>query len=208
MQAKMTYAQQLNHPLWRQKRDAILARDNFTCLCGATEKLHVHHMKYTGYAWEAPDNDLITLCSDCHRKVHTGELKLVVEQAAAIEDNILIGGLILASRSALAKATKEVYRATPVLLIAIENILYDNVTYIRSSVIANSVKKSRATIAKHVKALQELSIIQPDDNDILRGILQWRICPFLGWKGKVSKLHTYLKTLPKDHPWFDYNVTE
>lgn len=210
MQTKMTYQQQLNHPLWKQKRDAILARDNFTCLCGVTELLHVHHMKYTGYAWEAPDNDLITLCNDCHRKIHTGELKLVREQAAPVEGTILVGSSILVVKSALAKATKEVYRAAPVLLIAIENISYDNVTYMRSSLIANNVGVSKTTISKHIKTLRESGIIQPDDNEnnIPRSVMLWRICPFLGWKGKVSKLHAYLKTLPPEHPWFDYNVTE
>jgi len=64
----MTYAEKLKHPKWQKKRLAILSRDNFTCcLCGDTEtNLQVHHLKYTGEPWDAPDEDLQTLCEDCH----------------------------------------------------------------------------------------------------------------------------------------------
>ena len=49
-----------------------MTRDNFTCqFCGATDKtLHVHHLKYNGAPWEADNQDLITLCEDCHKLLH------------------------------------------------------------------------------------------------------------------------------------------
>ena len=77
----LTYTQQLADPRWKSKRQAILTRDKFCCAnCGTNLSLHIHHIKYTGYAWEAPDEDLITLCSVCHRRVHNGTLEIVDEE--------------------------------------------------------------------------------------------------------------------------------
>lgn len=67
------YGERLRHPLWQRRRHEIMARDNYTCqLCMDTEtELHVHHKKYiTGLdPWEYEDQYLITLCSNCHRKI-------------------------------------------------------------------------------------------------------------------------------------------
>lgn len=66
----MTYAEQLQHPLWQKKRLHIFERDKFTCTyCGDTDtQLHVHHKEYENgkKAWEVPDELLITLCKHCH----------------------------------------------------------------------------------------------------------------------------------------------
>lgn len=63
-----TYLEKLKSPKWQKKRLEILQRDNFTCqLCSDTEtELQVHHLKYTGEPYEAPNNDLQTLCKHCH----------------------------------------------------------------------------------------------------------------------------------------------
>lgn len=77
---KLTYNQQLADPRWRAKRWHIMARDSFMCVaCEATANLHVHHIRYTGYAWEAPSKDLLTLCSACHLRVHKGSLEIITE---------------------------------------------------------------------------------------------------------------------------------
>ena len=70
---KEQYHQQLEHPLWEKKRNIILKRDQYQCrLCGSKHNLQVHHIKYSSgkKAWEYPNLDLITLCEDCHKKVH------------------------------------------------------------------------------------------------------------------------------------------
>lgn len=70
---KEQYHQQLEHPLWEKKRNIILKRDQYQCrLCGSKHNLQVHHIKYSSgkKAWEYPNFDLITLCEDCHQKVH------------------------------------------------------------------------------------------------------------------------------------------
>lgn len=67
----MTYKEQLLDPRWNGKRLEILKEDNFTCqYCGIRNTiLHVHHVEYTGMAWDAENDSLITLCADCH-KIH------------------------------------------------------------------------------------------------------------------------------------------
>lgn len=74
----MTYSEKLEDPRWIVKRDLIKDRDGNKCmLCKSHAPytfLEVHHIKYTGEPWDAPDNDLITLCSDCHKMVEHGKL--------------------------------------------------------------------------------------------------------------------------------------
>lgn len=55
-------------------RNAVLKRDNYMCQnCGATDKLHAHHIK----PWAShPDSRFdidngLTLCVDCHRLAHS-----------------------------------------------------------------------------------------------------------------------------------------
>lgn len=70
--AKATkYSEKLRHPFWQKRKTTILNRDEFTCQkCGDKEtELHVHHKKYSGEPWEAPDSDLETLCKDCHKVI-------------------------------------------------------------------------------------------------------------------------------------------
>jgi hypothetical protein len=69
------YAVKLKDPRWQKKRLEIFNRDNFTCrICGDTETtLAVHHLKYQGEPWDAPNEKLITVCEDCHIEIE--ELK-------------------------------------------------------------------------------------------------------------------------------------
>ena len=72
----MTYDEQLQDPRWFARRKQILERDDFCCQdclrAGRYISLHVHHKSYvTGWmAWEYPDEYLITLCDECHEKIH------------------------------------------------------------------------------------------------------------------------------------------
>ncbi len=64
----MNYSEKLRDPRWQKKRLEILKRDKFSCtLCRDKETtLHVHHKKYTGNPWDAPNEDLVTHCEHCH----------------------------------------------------------------------------------------------------------------------------------------------
>lgn len=73
----LTYAEKLQDPRWQKRRLEIFERDFWTCTrCGARladgKPFHVHHKKYRPLQepWEAPDEDLRTLCEDCHGEVH------------------------------------------------------------------------------------------------------------------------------------------
>lgn len=58
---------------------SILQRDNYQCcICDITEKLCVHHI--LGFDKQKPDNsekeNMLTLCRQCHAKVHRSDLKI------------------------------------------------------------------------------------------------------------------------------------
>ena len=74
-----TYDNLLHNDNWKIKRDNILKRDNYTCrYCGRHDGiLQVHHKYYNVYPdgtrpkpWDYPDDALITLCDNCHKRVH------------------------------------------------------------------------------------------------------------------------------------------
>ena len=56
-------------------RQYVLKRDNYACrICGCKEaKFHVHHIETRKTGGNAPDN-LITLCENCHEKLHKGAI--------------------------------------------------------------------------------------------------------------------------------------
>ena len=75
--SKSDYYELLKDPRWQKRRLEIMQRDNFTCqMCGngltSGVPLNVHHYVYhKGYLpWEYSEKDLITLCRDCHHKLH------------------------------------------------------------------------------------------------------------------------------------------
>lgn len=67
-----SYTEKLRDPRWIEKRNEILKRDKWKCTeCGRDDgELNVHHKKYTGEPWEAPNEDLTTLCLTCHIFIH------------------------------------------------------------------------------------------------------------------------------------------
>jgi hypothetical protein len=66
----MTYSEKLRDPRWQKKRLEIMQRDKFTCqlCCDDENTLNVHHHKYINGKdpWDYDNNDLITLCEECH----------------------------------------------------------------------------------------------------------------------------------------------
>lgn len=68
---KREYNDYLKSDIWREKRNAVLLRDDFKCQkCFAKDDLHVHHKTYKNFKNELL-SELITLCSICHKKVHS-----------------------------------------------------------------------------------------------------------------------------------------
>lgn len=65
------YQQGFNYG-FSSRREAILHRDNYTCqVCGKKHtRLEVHHIIYKSQDGTDDETNLITLCEDCHSKVH------------------------------------------------------------------------------------------------------------------------------------------
>jgi len=69
----MNYKEQLLTFEWQNKRLKIIKRDNFCCVkCGSKNQLEVHHKKYSKLklAWQYPNSNFITVCKNCHDKIH------------------------------------------------------------------------------------------------------------------------------------------
>lgn len=57
--------------LSNKQRKAIYRRDGYQCaLCGSTRYLQLHHCIPRGKGGKDTDQNLITLCSDCHALAH------------------------------------------------------------------------------------------------------------------------------------------
>lgn len=72
--SKMTYSEQLRHPLWQRKRLEVLDKAEWSCqACGAKDQtLHVHHKRYVKgrMAWQYESAELAALCETCHQETH------------------------------------------------------------------------------------------------------------------------------------------
>lgn len=63
-----------NSEAYKEWRDAVFKRDNYTCqMCGSVEDLHAHHkMDFVEYpALRFDINNGMTLCRSCHNEVHS-----------------------------------------------------------------------------------------------------------------------------------------
>lgn len=58
-------------------KSAVLNRDDYKCqICGSKDiRLEVHHIIYRSNGGTNRMDNLVTLCHDCHRKIHSGELE-------------------------------------------------------------------------------------------------------------------------------------
>lgn len=63
---------------YSSRREAILHRDNYTCQCCGKRncRLEVHHIKFRSNGGTDDEENLITLCKECHEGVHAGTIVL------------------------------------------------------------------------------------------------------------------------------------
>ena len=93
MKKNMNRKEEYQDEQWKVRAAQIRELDNHKCvMCGAKDvELHVHHLSYPPppfHIWDATDNELVTLCKDCHEKIHEYDLRplliegrrLIVEQ--------------------------------------------------------------------------------------------------------------------------------
>ena len=49
----------------------VLERDGWRCqVCGSMQHLQVHHLKFRSQSGHDEEQNLITLCAECHENVH------------------------------------------------------------------------------------------------------------------------------------------
>ena len=71
------YQQGFNYT-YSSRREAVIHRDNYTCQCCGKKncRLEVHHIKFRCNGGTDDEENLITLCEDCHKGVHAGTVVL------------------------------------------------------------------------------------------------------------------------------------
>lgn len=118
-----------------------------------------------------------------------------------------LGEFLLMYKIAEARAAREAYEAMPTLGMLRANVERDNLVRLRSSLLAKMLGVSQATVDRHINKLRLLHIIEPDaaEGDKKIGIFNWRICPYLSWRGNTTDMQAYLDALPEQHPWKTYN---
>jgi 5-methylcytosine-specific restriction endonuclease McrA len=56
-----------------RQRFAVFERDGWRCQhCGSRDNLHLHHQRFRSHGGPDSDENLIVLCAECHRAIHTG----------------------------------------------------------------------------------------------------------------------------------------
>jgi 5-methylcytosine-specific restriction endonuclease McrA len=61
----------LDSASYKQLCREVLDRDGWKCQsCGTPEKLQVHHKKFRSRRGDDSEDNLVTLCADCHNSVH------------------------------------------------------------------------------------------------------------------------------------------
>jgi 5-methylcytosine-specific restriction endonuclease McrA len=56
---------------YHKLRAKVLQRDGWRCqTCGSSDDLQVHHIRSRGRLGDDTDENLITLCADCHIDTH------------------------------------------------------------------------------------------------------------------------------------------
>ena len=69
------YVEYLKSDQWSQKRQQRLTIDEYTCQmcrCKGTQQnpLQIHHFNYHDAGCEDVYKSLVTVCRDCHKKIH------------------------------------------------------------------------------------------------------------------------------------------
>ena len=63
----------LNLEEYRQLHRKVLERDNWRCqICSSMQQLEVHHLRFRSHCGGDLEQNLITLCTQCHTQAHRG----------------------------------------------------------------------------------------------------------------------------------------
>jgi 5-methylcytosine-specific restriction endonuclease McrA len=74
----------------------VLDRDGWRCRkCGYRQALHCHHIIFRSDMGEDVSWNLVTLCSDCHDLIHSGEIYILVAEGNFVGEGGGADGKIL-----------------------------------------------------------------------------------------------------------------
>jgi 5-methylcytosine-specific restriction endonuclease McrA len=60
-----------NPERYRELHRQVLDRDGWHCqTCGSMRHLEVHHLQFRSHSGQDTEQNLITLCTQCHARVH------------------------------------------------------------------------------------------------------------------------------------------
>jgi 5-methylcytosine-specific restriction endonuclease McrA len=63
--------ERIDQAAYETLRQQILLRDGWRCQsCGAMSNLEVHHREYRSHLGDDSEENLITLCAECHARIH------------------------------------------------------------------------------------------------------------------------------------------
>jgi 5-methylcytosine-specific restriction endonuclease McrA len=61
----------LDSESYRELHRQVLERDGWRCqFCGRMHQLQVHHLKLRSHSGSDVEQNLITLCAECHKQAH------------------------------------------------------------------------------------------------------------------------------------------
>ena len=107
------------------------------------------------------------------------------------------------------KAAVEAGEACRLLFMLVARVKYENVFTINKKKIIERMGVSHVTFYAHMAKLRELGLIVPDDGwdepDSRTLPIQWRMCPYLAWRGDTVSRDVYIKELPADHVFRQYD---
>ena len=62
----------LNAENYSELHRQVLERDKWRCqMCGSMQNLQVHHLKFRSHSGGDVEENLITLCAECHARIHS-----------------------------------------------------------------------------------------------------------------------------------------
>jgi 5-methylcytosine-specific restriction endonuclease McrA len=63
----------LDETAYEKLRQRVLRRDRWRCqCCGSMTNLEVHHHNFRSHSGKDTEDNLITLCNNCHGRLHSG----------------------------------------------------------------------------------------------------------------------------------------
>ena len=183
---KEEYNKLLQTPQWKECRQKILKRDNYTCQkCGSIKNLQVHHLKYIKdrNPWEYPNKLLITLCGKCHTKIHAEQ----TPNKTSNENFVMLFSDILKVLSSMkGENTKNVF--IWLCLHAEYNIGKVYLPAKRIEMLANDLNIPRQSVYNSLVQLKKAGVIFGGRGDFI-------INPEICWKGDMKVRTQFLEYL-------------